>query len=239
MSQRFFWTISIVICDLNAWRQIILCDEHEMGTFSHHNGFRHQVAISWMVYQTTKFTSLWCSVDAMGKIVILSINICTTRLIKLITENSPVLLFIVFEVVHVTAHVIISSITCFSLICLLHWDKISNVFDDEFASFEESRSHNASSFLVKHSHLQPYWRLIRNFWSEENICQLTASPSSRPSAIACSIFRRRSSWTSFFVFLTLRRTVKNSVTFLLLSAGAVGALNVLETPFSIWVLFPS
>lgn len=71
----------------------------------------------------------------------------------LCVECSPVLLFIVLEIVHVATRIVVSSIARLSLVCLLHRDELSNVFDNEFATLEESGRDDAASFLVKHSHL--------------------------------------------------------------------------------------
>lgn len=153
MRECFFRAITIVVCDLNTWRQIVLCDEHEMGTWANHYGFGHQVSIAWVIHQTTEFSRLRCCVNAKrkmnGKLQSIFNLAC-----YLCVQCSPVLLFIVLEIVHVATRIVVSSIARLSLVRLLHRDEISNVFDNKFASLEESGRDDTASFLVKHSHLE-------------------------------------------------------------------------------------
>lgn len=67
MLQCFLWSVTIVISQLNALREIIFCYQHEMWTVADHNGLRHKIAVARMIHESTQLACLGCGINATRK----------------------------------------------------------------------------------------------------------------------------------------------------------------------------
>lgn len=64
MLERFLGPITVVICKLNTFRQIVLRYQHEMRTIAEHYGLGHQIAVARMIDESAKLAGLGGRVDA-------------------------------------------------------------------------------------------------------------------------------------------------------------------------------
>jgi hypothetical protein len=111
-----------------------------------------------MVQQSTKTTRFCGSIDAVTWIMFKTVILCHYGYREEVHElrdfSLPVRIIFVFEVVHITADILVSRVRRFSFLSFFHRNQFAGVLDDELALYETSCSYYTASFTFKMSYLQ-------------------------------------------------------------------------------------